>query len=129
MDAPLCRIESLKSVTRSPFYRVPREKFIQMHHGVIYRHRSSNRWSSLKFTLRRFLLHASCARKRGKEISKDREECATIEGFTNFSLRTMPLNIDGDVLGGTQKHVYREKHTTVVSRYVHGLPCTDNAKR
>lgn len=34
--------------------------------------------SSLKFTLRRFLLRASCVRERGKEISKDREECTRI---------------------------------------------------
>lgn len=110
MDAPLCRIESLKTLHVHHSTSSARE----VYSNTPWRCSSRNRWSSLKFTLRRFFLHASCVRKRGKEISKDREECTTIEGFTNFSLRTMPLNIDGDVLCGTQKHVYREKHTTVV---------------
>lgn len=97
MDAPLRRIESLKTLHRST------SSAKEVYSNTPWRYSVR---SSLKFTLRRFLLRASCVRERGKEISKDREECTRI--------RTMPLNIDGDVLYATQEHVYREKHTTVV---------------
>lgn len=115
MDAPLRRIESLKTLHRST------SSAKEVYSNTPWRYSVR---SSLKFTLRRFLLRASCVRERGKEISKDREECTRIRNdATKYRWRRIVRHAGARV----SRKTYNRR-----SRYIHRPSCiylVDNAKR